>query len=188
MIALSIFFATNVVATASCSCPSGFTPKSFQYTLATTSCEITINYCTNCSPTGHTSVYLCDIVVPYGNCTGITVDAAFWQEIKEATLIENMEDCNLGMPPCPGRIQMDFYKGDCKRLVYDDYYETITIEDCDEEGGTCVNYYSICWDPITQDWDFDFYDYDVTDPGECGPALPKLDEEDRFLLCFTTCN
>ena len=190
IIALAMFFASNISSKAQCNpCASGFTPKSFQYTLEGTSCTITVNYCTDCAPIGHTSVRLCDIIIPYGSCNGIQINSDFWEEIRRATLIHNVENCDLGIPPCPhNRRQMDLFQGDCKKLVYDDYYETVTIEECNQSAGTCVNYYSICWNPITQQYEIDFNDFDVVDPGQCGPAFPYIDPLNKFLQCFTTCN
>jgi hypothetical protein len=167
-----------------CSCPTGWFDYSFDYVVPGTSCTITVNFCTNCAPTGHTLIELCNIVVPYSSACEITLNPPFWTQLRNALAVNAIISCDLGTEPCPGRNQTIVSHGACMKLEFDDIAQEVTIEKCDQDPGVCETEIFVCWNnqyiPIPQSTS--------STGGECDSETPVIDPSDKFTDCFFACN
>jgi len=127
ILTFSLLIMTNVESKGQCpSCPSPYTNHSVNHTLTTgpnAGCEITINYCLFCHPSGHAESRLCSVTIPYTTnpydpCFGMTLDANFWNEVRHAMIFNSAVVCgNIG--PCPYRVVFTTYQANCMELTID---------------------------------------------------------------------
>ena len=189
ILTFSILILSNVESNGQCSCPPA-NQVSFNMTLPS-GCKITIVYCRDCQPTGHASMELCHVIIPYsGACIGMAIDQAFWLEVKKAMVFNAAAACgNIG--PCPQKVVYEIYDAACKRLVFvnpPDQPSYIKIENCPNDPGICKQEFELCWDGFN-------FNINVSNPvliesGECIyqpifiPTNPSLLYPDCFNSCF----
>ncbi len=91
----TLLILSNVESKGQCTdCPMGWFNYSFVYEVPGTDCEITVYYCTNCAPTGHVTVHICNIIVPYEDCE-IQLNPGFWDGLKKAAILDALTKCDL---------------------------------------------------------------------------------------------
>lgn len=190
-ITFTLLILSNVEGKGQCSsCPSGYTSESVNHTLSN-GCEVTINYCLFCQPTGHGAVRLCSVTIPYTNdpfdpCYNLVIDGIFWDEVREAMTFNSAVECgNIG--PCPQRMNYEVYQASCMQatIEWTPYPPRYVLKPCPQEAGECMQEFEICWEPtgfkITKQPPV------LLDPGECSPAPISLDPDDLYLDCFNSC-
>ncbi len=144
ILTFSLLILSNVESNGQCSgCSSPYASQTATY-VYNSSCSITINFCLDCSPTGHPIMKLCSITIPYNsNCYNIPIDPTFWNNIRNEMLIKAALVCGT-FGPCPQRIAADIYQATCWKLENDWELGMVHIVPCDEEPGSCMQEYEVC--------------------------------------------
>ncbi len=187
----TLLILSNVESKGQCAtCPSGYTSKSVNHVLSN-GCEITINYCIFCGPTGHGAMKLCSITIPYhaapNPCYNMVIDGSFWQEVKHAMVFNAAVECgNIG--PCPQRVNYEIYQASCWKLdIVWGQFPRLEMKPCPLEAGECLQEFEICWNPTG--FVIDPKPPVLIDPGECTfqPIPIDPDPTKLYLDCFNSC-
>lgn len=153
IITFTLLILSNVESKGQCtSCPGNTSPTAFQITLKT-GCDAFIHYCYDCAPTGNPIAQFCMIAIPNApSCNGITIDAQFWRDVREAMMIDLASICSNAwgqIPPCSTSVfqSLEIVIANCMEVIDHPNDPTLKIiKPCDAEPGLCSKEYEVCWD------------------------------------------
>jgi len=195
-ITFTLLILSNVESIGQCpSCPSPYVSASFQFTLPNGCGPITVNYCRDCSPTGHPIVKLCSVEIPYyiTQCQNLQLGYSFWDEVKRQTLLNMYVYCiNLEILPCPQRTVVEFYNTNCMTVEADITSQFWNLVPCEQDAGICMQEWTLCWD-YNQPGEGKLVlerngSAVIIEEGSCGFTEPILNSQTFSYPCFNICN
>lgn len=128
-------------------CPPGSTASSCQVAIG--NCTVTVNFCLDCSPTGHAIASLCNISLPY-TCMGLPIDHNFWIQARREMLKAVGAQCASvygEIPPCSTSVRpyIEIVTPACVKIYQDPNNMNYSIiGTCDAEAGQCSIEYEVC--------------------------------------------
>jgi hypothetical protein len=175
LFSMTMLFAVEAKAT----CPDGYTPGA-PHTFYYNGCEVTIYYCWMLDPQSGDLYTTIDGIDIDPNCApSITIDNSFWHivDIEMSTVVSFF---GAFFPACPEfYLYWHEYSGMCWAIenIPEDPIHGVSavckLVDCNSSV-KCIERYKVCYNAVTKQVEFEFYDRDILGQPNCNSGYPQL--------------